>query len=166
MSPVWAGVVNPGSPVSKYIGTQSSCHTDPAVSMPMCSLIFRQPSTRGPGNPASIRVYPCGRCSSRHFVGGVETLVKLGPGLPFRPDHSGTTPIHCSPHPWATRLLNIMKWQFVSRPLRSSPFRGFQPITLIKIMLNGDQRLENQQNLRLIESVHCYVLATGRMKWP
>ena len=37
---------------------------------------------------------------------------------------------------------------------------------LIQIMLNGDQRLENQQNLRIFESVHCYVLATGRMKWP
>ena len=36
---------------------------------------------------------------------------------------------------------------------------------LIQIMLNGDQRLENQQNLRIFESVHCYVLATGRMKW-
>ena len=37
---------------------------------------------------------------------------------------------------------------------------------LIQIMLNGDHRLENQQNLRIFESVHCYVLATGRMKWP
>ena len=35
---------------------------------------------------------------------------------------------------------------------------------LIQIMLNGDQRLENQPNLKLF--VHCYVLATGRMKWP
>ena len=33
---------------------------------------------------------------------------------------------------------------------------------LIQIMLNGDQRLENQQNLKIFESVHC----TGRMKWP
>ena len=37
---------------------------------------------------------------------------------------------------------------------------------LIQIMLNGDQRLEHQQNLRIFESVHCYVSATGRMKWP
>ena len=37
---------------------------------------------------------------------------------------------------------------------------------LIQIMLNGDQRLENQQNVRIFESVHCYVLATGCMKWP
>ena len=37
---------------------------------------------------------------------------------------------------------------------------------LIKIMLNGDQKLENQQNLKIFESVLCYVLATGRMKWP
>ena len=37
---------------------------------------------------------------------------------------------------------------------------------LIHIMLNGDHRLENQPNLRIFESVHCYVLATGRMKWP
>ena len=37
---------------------------------------------------------------------------------------------------------------------------------LIQIMLNGDLRLNKQQNLRIFESVHCYVLATGRMKWP
>ena len=37
---------------------------------------------------------------------------------------------------------------------------------LIQIMLNGNLRLDKQQNLRIFESVHCYVLATGRMKWP
>ena len=37
---------------------------------------------------------------------------------------------------------------------------------LIQIMLNGDQRQENQQNFKIFQSVHCYVLATGRMEWP
>ena len=35
---------------------------------------------------------------------------------------------------------------------------------LIQILLNGDQRLENQQNLKLFESVQSYVITTRRMK--
>ena len=144
MSPVWAGMVNPGSPVSEDIGTQSSCHLDPAVSVSLCPstphretrgnpddsdhnlspehqrksqnpIVSHAPAAVHPGSgkPHLYPRPPVWTSQPWHFVGSVEMLVKSGPFSHSARIRSGTTPIHCSPHPWATRLLNIMKWQFV-----------------------------------------------------
>ena len=116
---------NPDDP-DHYLSPENQCKSqNPIVSH------SRQPSTRDLGNPAFIRIYPRGRHSPGTSSVRLRRCQNRGRKFSSARIRSGPTPIHCSPQPWATRLLNIMKWQFVSRPLRSSTIREYQPIMFL-----------------------------------